>query len=275
MIPSGLHGCRCSPGIKLWLAALLLFGQATGLAGWEATLSSGQPVLVDPATRRAVIQSGIGQGRPLWDGVHRLQDGSTITIRSGVAIPNAASSRRPPPPTMELGEHDAESGDDSAAAAREPAASPWRTSPPSRGSTDTGQCDHLLLKTCGLQRSCRDADACELAAQLRAMQKQSPQPGLDNSGWAEVRCQEALQDPAGFPACPREPPLHEVACKALAQHVCAGAARCQRTELCRRANALLGFEQSALEREAPEELTLIRRHCSQLLTQHAFFPPCR
>jgi hypothetical protein len=107
------------------------------------------------------------------------------------------------------------------------------------------------------------------------MQQQSRQPGLDNSGWAQVRCREALQDPGGFPACPREPPLDEVACGALVQHVCSGAARCQRTGLCRRAGTLLGFERSAAGRDAAEELALIRQRCSELLTQHAFFPPCR
>jgi hypothetical protein len=146
---------------------------------------------------------------------------------------------------------------------------------PAPDSVREGHCDQLMLKTCGLNRTCKDSEACQLAAQLRSMQQRSLQPGLGNIGWAEGRCSEALQDPAIFPACAREPALDEIACIALARHVCAGAVRCQRTELCRQANTLLGFEQSALERRADDELLLIRQRCSELLTQHAFFPPCR
>jgi hypothetical protein len=247
---------------------LVLCGPTAGLAGWETTLSNGQPIIVDPATNRAVIQSGVGQGRPLWDGVHRLQDGSTLTIRSGIAVPNAASGRQPPPAPMLRGESTPENA--------APASTSSRDGPRSMpDSVREGHCDHLLLKTCGLNRTCRDTEACQLAAQLRSMQQRLLQPGLDNVGWAEGRCREALQDPAGFPACPREPALDKVACSALARHVCSGAVRCQRTELCRQANTLLGFEQSALERRADDELLLIRQRCSELLTRHAFFPPCR
>lgn len=275
MIPSGFFPQRASKRCLLLLALLALSGPTTCLAGWEATLSNGQPILVDPATNRAVIQSGVGQGRPLWDGVHRLQDGSTITIRSGVAIPNAASSRQLPPPSLRREEPGTDIDEPSSIPGVSPAATSGEGHQSLSSAVGEGHCDHLLLKTCGLNRTCTDTDACQLAAQLRSMQKRSLQSGLDNISWAEGRCREALQDRAGFPACPREPPLDEVACAALGKHACSGAVRCQRTDLCRQATALLGFEQSALERQADDELVLIRQRCSELLTEHVFFPPCR
>jgi hypothetical protein len=237
-------------------------------------LNNGQPIVIDSATNRAVIMDGVGQGRPLWDGVHRLQDGTTITIRSGVAIPNASLGRQPSLP--------APSSDESGVPEEAPSTPPASPAPDRRlldgftsGSPHEGHCDHLLLKTCGLHRTCGDADACQLAEQLRSMQRQSPDPRLGNTGWAEGRCREALQDDAVFPACSREPPLQAVACSALVHHLCANTHRCQRSELCRDASALLALEQSASERNAPGELVLVRQRCIDMLAEQAFFPPCR
>jgi hypothetical protein len=253
---------------------LLCVAPAVTSTGWETRLNNGQPIVIDPATNRAVIMDGVGQGRPLWDGVHRLHDGTTITIRSGVAVPNSSFGRQPSLPAPSSDESAAPEGTSS------PPSAPHAPDDLSldgftSGSPHEGHCDHLLLKTCGLNRTCGDADACQLAEQLRSMQRQSPDPRLGNTGWAEGRCREALQDDAVFPACSREPPLQAVACSALVHHLCANTHRCQRSELCRDASALLALEQSASERNAPGELVLVRQRCIDMLAEQAFFPPCR
>jgi hypothetical protein len=262
------------PALVLFGLVLLCAATATISSGWETRLNNGQPIVIDPTTNRAVIMEGVGQGRPLWDGVHRLHDGTTITIRSGVAVPNSSLGRRSPLPSPSSDETGVPEQTPATASAS-PAPSHQSLTGFTSGSPHQGHCDHLLLKTCGLHRTCEDADACQLAQQLRSMQRQSPDPRLGNTGWAEGRCREALQDKAVFPACPREPPLQEVACSALVRHVCANAQRCQRSELCRDASALLELQQSAFERNAPSELILIRQRCVEMLAEQAFFPPCR
>lgn len=268
MRPPGIHDGRWSPPALVLVALSLLGGPQTAGAGWETALSNGQPIVVDPATNRAVIRSGVGQGRPLWDGVHRLQDGSTITIRSGVVTPNAALGRPAPPAPSQT-----DQSPSATAPRRMPDAGPAAGFP--ARSAHQGACDELVLRTCGLNRSCAATDACGLAALLRSMQRQTPDPRPGNTGWAEDRCREALRDGDSFPACAREPPLDEVACSALSRHACTRSPRCRGSDLCRNASALLELERSAVERNAVDELHLVRRRCTRVFVEHAFFPPCR
>lgn len=252
------------------LLALILIG-TTGLFGsvnaaeWQTQLGTGQPIVVDPTTNRAVIQSGIGQGRPLWDGVHRLRDGSTITIRSGVAVPNEALSRPVSPlPSPAPAE-----------AADQPPSTDSTHAPAIRASRHRGHCDHLVLRTCGLNGGCDGAESCHLARQLRNLQRQAKAPDLGNTGWAEAQCRQALTDDDSFPACHNEPALDAVACGALVERVCASASRCRRSKTCHNAQELFDLEQVALEKSSPTELGLVRERCIELVSRHAFFPPCR
>ena len=262
--------------------ALILVGIAglcssVNAAEWQTQLGTGQPIAVDPTTNRAVIQSGVGQGRPLWDGVHRLRDGSTITIRSGVVVPNEALSgplppTKPPPTAADRG--NAETAQPDATEGQRPA-NGIATAPRSRTSQHRGHCDHLVLKTCGLNGHCRDTEACQLARQLRTTQQGSIDPGLDNTGWAEQHCREALRGEDGFAPCDTEPALEESACGALVDRVCASASRCRRSETCKNARELFDLERVALQESSTDELGLVRRRCIELLAGHAFFPPCR
>ena len=54
---------------------------------WGARLSDGSGVEVDASTHRAWRLED-GRRTPLWDGVHRLEDGSVVIVRDGVAVPN-------------------------------------------------------------------------------------------------------------------------------------------------------------------------------------------
>lgn len=257
------------------IGLLGLFGPVNA-AEWQTQLGTGQPIAVDPTTNRAVIQSGIGQGRPLWNGVHRLQDGSTITIRSGVMVPNEALSS-PLPPTPPPATASQETPSTAAPEDTADQGSGANLLPPAPGwpSPRRGHCDHLVLKICGLRGTCDDVEACHLARQLRKAQHQSDDPSLGNTGWAEDQCRDALAKETEFPPCATEPALDDVACGRLVEHVCSRSSRCRRSKACSDVQELIDLEQVARENTSPTELALIRQRCVELLSEHAFFPPCR
>lgn len=239
------------------LGLLLACGGYALAASWETQLESGQQLSVDPTTNRALLESGVGRGRPLWDGVHRLQDGSTITIRSGVMVPNEELKS-----AGEFERADAEK------------AEPDESSPDSPAARDN-RCDELVLKTCGLKNACAENEACRLARQLREMQRKPHRQAKDSRSWTEKHCQEALRDSEQFTACDREPPLLAASCEQLLEHVCSAAQRCFESGSCVAARDLVDLELSALERNATNEIEIIRRRCQEMLVEHAFFPPCR
>ena len=74
-------------------------------AQWTSQLEAGGTVSVDPTTNRATVTRD-GVSTPLWDGVHRLQDGSAVTVRSGQVVPNEAilRARKPQPPPTDQAE---------------------------------------------------------------------------------------------------------------------------------------------------------------------------
>jgi hypothetical protein len=55
-------------------------------ADWNSSLSGGRGDVTIHEDNRATIRQG-GVERPLWDGTHRLEDGSTLIIRRGIAVP--------------------------------------------------------------------------------------------------------------------------------------------------------------------------------------------
>jgi hypothetical protein len=84
---------------------LVLFALPPAAQTWRGELSRGGSIVMDPDTRRALREEG-GSTRPLWDGVHRLEDGSTVIVRDGVAVPtrdmvDAWSGAGPPEPLYE------------------------------------------------------------------------------------------------------------------------------------------------------------------------------
>ena len=73
-------------GISL---ALVVCGTVSAqVPSWQGRLQDGSRVEVDPRTNRPTVYNRQGVATQLWDGVHRLQDGSSITVRSGVMVPN-------------------------------------------------------------------------------------------------------------------------------------------------------------------------------------------
>lgn len=158
--------------VALWLASAC----AVATNPWSAELQGGGEVWVDPRTNRPTVRID-GEERQLWDGIHKLEDGRELRVESGRVIPNK--------PILE---------------AREPWPAP-RVEPErleGQGETLVGPspCERLVEKVCGRTGACTDAEACDPARQLRAMERKEQQrAGAPNrTTFTSVKCQEALHD---------------------------------------------------------------------------------
>jgi hypothetical protein len=152
------------------------------LAQWSSSLEGGGTVSVDPQTNRATVTRD-GVSTTLWDGVHRLSDGSTITVRSGQAMPNNAiiESRRQLQEPIE-----------------DPAMG-WVGSP----ITGLSPCEQLERKVCGVNGLCKQVEACQLAGQLLKNESDERTTALnpDVMTYSSGRCGESLRDDLYFKAC--------------------------------------------------------------------------
>jgi hypothetical protein len=245
----------------LWLGILsaLQVGAAMAQGGWIGELQDGREIVSDPKSNRVLIGSGAAEGRPLRDGVHRLSDGSTVTIRSGVMVPRQPQPQPTPTPTP-------------------PPAHGGVAPPPagaSPGSPATRFCDQLVLKTCGMRRDCRQLEPCLLAMQLRDLRGGKDDAGSDNRAWAESQCRDALEDVRAYPACATDPLVSTTACRWLVTNVCSDKARCARAPLCSLARKLREDERGADDQGDAGTLAAVRERCLDLVSRHAFFPPCR
>ena len=71
----------------LLLMVPVLLSHTVLLADPNFRLQQGDVVTVDPETNRATVTRG-GTTTPMWDGTHRMQDGSVLIINRGIAVPN-------------------------------------------------------------------------------------------------------------------------------------------------------------------------------------------
>ncbi|WP_296811497.1 hypothetical protein [Thiocapsa sp.] len=171
---------------------LLCAVQAHAAEPWTAPLQRGGQVEIDPRTNRPILDQD-GRRTQLWDGVHRLEDGSVIRIEGGRVVPTTdmlAPSDTPSEP--------ATSDADAAEAAE-------RTTEQPTGDRLTGAspCEQLVLQVCGTARTCWRAPACEAARQLREMEQEEWLKGADPSLVTESgkQCEEAMNNPF-FAQCP-------------------------------------------------------------------------
>ncbi|MCU0937363.1 MAG: hypothetical protein MUF66_15230 [Gammaproteobacteria bacterium] len=233
------------------LAAGVLAGAALAQPPvWEGTLKDGSRLQVDPLTRRPVVTTPLGTTTQLWDGVHHLRDGSTVTVRSGVIVP-----------TRQMLEA--------------PVAKPAPAEGPSA-------CLVLVRKTCGLHDECRDQESCGHAQQLVQMEREEE---VESRGSSLIvgqslqttrQCEQALADASFFKPCNR-PQRGSVAtpCERLVDRVCGRIGACDARPACGPAKQLLESEHE--ERSAslyPDALTPTSGQCSQALQDREFFLPC-
>jgi hypothetical protein len=158
------------------LVLLLTAAIALPALAYETRLQDGTRVQIDPRTNRATTFDNRGQSTALWDGVHRLQDGSIITIRSGVVIPNMGivESQRRLPRQTEVPEVDPDHA-----------------------------CAELVRKVCGPANQCRASEPCSAATQLQEMDAAERADIRHNAAELDTpkKCQEALRDSGYFSPC--------------------------------------------------------------------------
>jgi Xaa-Pro aminopeptidase len=159
------------------LTSFLLPAQA---AEWSATLLDGSTVTVDPDTNRATVTRD-GVTSQLWNGVHRIQDGSALIVNYGIATPNEAiiESRRVPPPKTEE----------------------WEDV----NIVGYTPCEQLVRRVCGRQGECLNAEACDPAQQLLAMEDEERNSAENRNlmTFTSGQCLNAMKDREYFSQCQR------------------------------------------------------------------------
>jgi hypothetical protein len=220
---------------------------------WQGQLKDGRSVQVDPATRRATVPGPGGAATQLWDGVHRLENGSTITVRSGVVVPTQQMLEGPAPAPMPVTE------------------------------AGPSPCLVLLRKTCGLHDECRSQDACGHAIQLLRIEQdertEARNTGFYGSPQLETtrQCQEGLEDEDFFKACD-QPQRGTVLtpCERLVDRACGPTGRCESALACGAARQALDAEYRERAASAyPDALTESSAQCNQALRDTEFFAPCQ
>lgn len=221
---------------------------------WDSRLQTGNRIVVDSQTNRATMIDRQGGSTPLWDGVHRLQDGSTITIREGVVVPNVGilETRRKPlaessPLTLE----------------------------------STSACIQLQRRTCGLYDECADQEPCSLATQLVHSEREELQEsrrGLD-SRLTNIpeQCRRALRDKAFFTPCGRrQKGSASTPCDNLVIKVCGDRYQCANRPGCSLARQLIEMEyQERISSIDPKAATFTAGQCQQALRDETFFTACK
>ncbi len=238
----------------LLLLFLLTGGPWAHAQYWERELPDGSRVQVDPNTNRATVQTPSGTTTPLWDGVHKLEDGSSITVHAGVMVPNRS--------LQEFKEE--------LARAHRPFAN-----------EGTDICLRLARKVCGLHGECAAHPACSPARQLQKMAKEDlehpPDAAYSTTLPARVQCEEALKDEDFFVPCDRmQRGPQPTACEQLLDKVCGGHEQCKSSDACPPARQLLEMEyqerHSAVNADAP---TFTSGQCQRALADEKFFAPCK
>lgn len=231
--------------------AAALLGLGTGQVrsdSWTGTLHDGSEVQVDPNSRRAMRHHD-GRAAPLWDGTHRLEDGSVVIVRDGLAVPTEAMMNT------------------------------WAEEGAEPGMRER-YCEQLVRKACGFQNECARTQPCVLARQLLNMEREEqrrapfgagPLPQTESSG----ECRDALSN-ASFPACADSvPATMDSACAKLVDKVCGAGGQCSSSQACGPARQLLKMEsEERLESVDPDALSPTGAECEKAM-DNAFFEPCQ
>lgn len=208
-------------GILTWVILSPVQAEA-----WNADLEGRGAVRIDPQTYKPVYiqhsQALWQQGdssTPLWDGVHKLDDGSTITVRAGVVVPNETMYQA------------------------------W-SSPPQTAESPSNACENLMRLVCGANGGCSRDKPCELAKQLHHLQSgdAAAESGNDKKSACDLcaydECQQALLDKITFPDCSKDLPTPAY-CTQLVEQTCGAKMECGKTPACSVAQQLLQLARDA------------------------------
>jgi hypothetical protein len=160
-------------GRRVLMAFLLaVVGHLAFAGGATLQMWDGRPVLIQGAGRPVLIETPGGGYRPLLDGVHRLQDGSTVTVRRGVLQSQALLE-------------------------------PSRSALRAQQTLALARCRVLVDKVCGRDGACADAQACRAARQLMDLETEEREVvGTSSVTPSGHMCNEALLDEEFFVPCP-------------------------------------------------------------------------
>ena len=242
----------------LFFISILVLGSTlpsvTAWAGtWDSELRSGGRIEVDPTTNKARLYSPEGANVPLWNGVHQLQDGSTVIVRDGVMVPNEE--------VLDL---------------RDDWARDQRIAEEGKG-----YCGILVRKACGFDNECSDASICGQARQLLQFAEEERQersrPGF-SARFLELpgQCREALENESYFKPCNKDTSGGEPTfCAQLVHKVCGTEDACGDTQICVTVRELLDREyRERLTSEGPGGFAPSAEICQKALTETSFFPDC-
>jgi hypothetical protein len=232
-------------GLPLWLAV-----SSSAIAGaWTGTLDDGSVIKVDPQTHRAMRYYNGGVA-PLWDGSHRLEDGSVVIVRDGQAVP-----------TQQM-------------------INSWSPEPGAVPQMRERYCNQLVRKVCGFHDECGRSQPCKLAQQLLRMEREEQRraplgsgafPHTESSG----HCLDAMTNPA-FPVCSATvPEMKETSCKQLVDRVCGDKGECENSPACNPARQLLEMETGErLESADPDAKTATGAECDKAV-DNPYFKACQ
>ncbi len=232
-------------GRRLPLVLLLLIILANGqveAGSWTGTLQDGSVIRVDPGSRRAMRYYD-GGVTPMWDGTHRLDDGSVIIVHDGQAVPTESMIDR----------WDAESRFDPSLRER--------------------YCEQLVRKVCGFHDECARDSHCLTARRMRGEARAQAPLGPPLQTAASEACKDALQSP-DFPAC-APVGMQPSACRRLVDRVCGDRDQCKDAKACGPARQLLQLEsEERLESADPDVRTPTGDECAKAMS-NPFFAPCK
>ncbi len=235
--------------LPIFLFALLLPGLLSAQE-WTGTLEDGRVVKVNPATNIATVYSDQGAVQ-LWDGAHRLKDGSVIIVTDGVVTSGGGTSHQTPIVPQITDETMA------------PSPSP---------------CVELVIKVCGFNGECSESKACSPARQLMKLEKEEAWQTRGKGGHkTAAQCREALANEEFFKRCDIEKKVSKIptSCQKLVSRVCGPAGECAESSACAPARQLLEMEskERSLSR-MPERPTYSSRKCDEALENPEFFKAC-
>lgn len=228
--------------IRFLLILVALLSSTIAAAEWYSLpkTSQGEELRYDNRTNRVEIVNEAGN-RPLWSGVHKLEDGRVLRIRKGVAIADQTVKRAMPAPKQQPDQVDA--------------------------------CTVLERQSCGLRTECALSESCQLAHQLQGFYNSA---SLIDRSKLESQCKEALGNALMFPPCPTPPTgAYHTACGDIVTKSCGKSNQCQQSDACDAARQLVSMEnEERLNKWVPSEDTYTTRQCGKALGDDDFFPLC-
>lgn len=236
---------RRAPLLVLLLTALAGISASAGADTWESNLKGGGVVRIDPVTRKPTLFYNGGSSL-LWDGVHEMEDGSVITIRDGVAVPD------------------------------ETMFSTWSREAPREPGAEAPFCEQLVRKVCGFHSECAGERPCYLARELSRLERSETRGALEGlMAPSSVECKRGLADTVLFPGCERAAADKITPCIKLVAKVCGDQGQCSSAPACGPARQLLVMErEERLENRDPDAVTDSGMQCQEALG-NSFFKRCK